>query len=97
MDYLQQAGIMIDAGERRLLFKPSTGSPKLRSAKQNSFYVSTETDTTIQPMEECKVVFPTPNSFSGKGLISAHPQLKMELELLEGGQQWAQQMCSHCP
>ena len=83
MDYLQKAGIMIDAGERKLLFKPSPHAPKNRSDKQSNFYVSSETDTTIQPMEECKITFPTPSNFSGKGLISAHPQLKSELELME--------------
>ena len=80
MDYLQKAGVMIDAGERKLLFK----STNTRSDKQSNFYVSSEADITIQPLEEFKVSFSTPANFHGKGLISAHPQLRSELELMEG-------------
>ena len=69
MDYLNQAGILIDAGERKLLFK-TPGNKQNRSEKNNSnsFLISTDHDVTIQPMQECKIVFNTPDKFAGKGL-----------------------------
>ena len=39
---------------------------------------------TIQPMQECKIVFNTPNNFAGKGLVSSHPQLNKDLTVMDG-------------
>ena len=82
MDYLNQAGIIIDAGERRLLFK--TTSIENRSAQINQFLISTDNDVTVQPMQESKVIFNTPSKFQGKGLISSHPQLNHDLTVMDG-------------
>ena len=83
MDYLNQAGILIDAGERRLLFKNPKNKHN-RSEKSNSFLISTDQDVTIQPMQECKIVFDTPDKFAGKGLVSSHPQLNKDLTVMDG-------------
>ena len=45
MDYLNQAGIPNDAGERRLLFKNPKNKHN-RSEKNNSFLISTDQDVT---------------------------------------------------
>ena len=66
MDYLNNAGIIIDAGERKLLFKTKTTVN--RSAQSNQFLISTDHDVTVQPMQECKIVFNTPTNFKGKAL-----------------------------
>ena len=70
MDYLNRAGIMIDAGERKLIFK-NNGNEQNRSEKikSNSFLISTDHDVTIQPMQESKIIFNTPHNFTGKGLV----------------------------
>ena len=82
MDYLNQAGIIIDAGERKLLFKSKTNEN--RSAQTNQFLISTDNDITVQPMQESKVIFNTPTKFQGKGLISSHPQLNNDLSVMDG-------------
>ena len=82
MDYLNQAGIIIDAGERKLLFKSK--STENRSAQTNQFLISTDNDITVQPMQESKVIFNTPTKFQGKGLISSHPQLNNDLSVMDG-------------
>ena len=85
MDYLNQAGILIDAGERKQIFK-NNGNKQNRSEKinSNSFLISTDHDVTIPPMQECKIVFNTPNNFAGKGLVSSHPQLNKDLTVMDG-------------
>ena len=85
MDYLNRAGIMIDAGERKLIFK-NNGNEQNRSEKikPNSFLISTDHDVTIQPMQESKIIFNTPHNFTGKGLVSSHPQLSKDLTVMDG-------------
>ena len=83
MDYLNQAGIIIDAGERKLLFKKPSKKQN-RSEITNSFLICTEQDMTIHPMQESKVVFRTPDNFKGKGFVCSHPQLNEDLAVMEG-------------
>ena len=66
MAYLNQAGIIIDAGERKRLFK-NPRNKNNRSEQNNSFLICTDQDITIHPMQESKVVFKTPDHFTGKG------------------------------
>ena len=35
-------------------------------------------------MQECKIVFNTPDKFAGKGLVSSHPQLNKDLTVMDG-------------
>ena len=35
-------------------------------------------------MQECKIVFDTPDKFAGKGLESSHPQLNKDLTVMDG-------------
>ena len=83
MDYLSRAGIMIDAGERKLIFK-NNGNEQNRSEKikSNSFLITTDHDVTIHPMQESKIIFNTPHNFTGKGLVSSHPQLNKDLTVI---------------
>ena len=82
MDYLQAAGIVIDAGAKRLHFKPAyTDQPY-----DNAFNISikTEQDITLQPMEETKIIFNTPPKLQGKAYICSHPQLPDNLNVMDG-------------
>ena len=35
-------------------------------------------------MQECKIVFNSPDKFAGKGLVSSHPQLNKDLTVMDG-------------
>ena len=35
-------------------------------------------------MQECKIVFNTPDKFAGKGLVSSHPQLNKDPTVMDG-------------
>ena len=85
MDYLNQAGILIDAGERKLIFR-NRGNTQNRSEqiRTNSFFINTDQDVSIQPMQESKIIFNTPPNFKGKGLVSSHPQLNKDLTVMDG-------------
>ena len=78
MDYLNQAGILIDAGERKLIFR-NKGNVQNRSEqiKTNSFLINTDHDVSIQPMQESKIIFNTPPN-------SSHPQLNKDLTVMDG-------------
>ena len=82
MDYLQAAGIVIDAGAKSLHFKPAyTDQPY-----DNAFNISikTDQDITLQPMEETKIIFNTPTKLKGKAYICSHPQLPENLNVMDG-------------
>ena len=82
MDYLNQAGILIDAGERKLIFKNRDVKNRSEQIITNSFLINTDQDVSIQPMQESKIIFNTPANFKGKGLVSSHPQLNKDLTCL---------------
>ena len=87
MDFLHKAGILIDAGKQRLLFRPRhppTSSSNRPRTSKTTFLVDTDQDITIKPLEETKVIFDTPSGFIGKGIISSHPQLNEHLTVMDG-------------
>ena len=87
MDFLHKAGILIDAGKRRLLFRPRhlpTSPPNRPRTSKTTFLVETDQDITIKPLEETKVIFDTPSGFIGKGIISSHPQINEHLTVMDG-------------
>ena len=58
MDFLNQAGILIDAGERKLIFRKNGNNVQNRSEqiKPNSFLINTDQDVSIQPMQELSLI-----------------------------------------